>query len=100
MIEKELKIINKLGLHARAASLFVKTTEKYRCRVEMEKEGVRVNAKSIMGILMLAAPLGSIRRDCGVGAAARHRRQVRAAQDPAGRRWPRAPGDPGCCAYP
>jgi phosphocarrier protein len=59
MMEKELKIVNKLGLHARAASLFVKATEKYRCRVEMEKDGVKVNAKSIMGILMLAAPLGS-----------------------------------------
>lgn len=59
MIQSELKIVNKLGLHARAASLFVKATEKYKCRVEMEKEGVKVNAKSIMGILMLAAPLGS-----------------------------------------
>lgn len=59
MKEAELKIRNKLGLHARAASMFVKTAEKYKCKVEMEKEGVRVNAKSIMGILMLAAPLGS-----------------------------------------
>ena len=59
MMQSELKIVNKLGLHARAASLFVKATEKYKCRVEMEKEGVKVNAKSIMGILMLAAPLGS-----------------------------------------
>jgi len=58
-MQSELKIVNKLGLHARAASLFVKATEKYKCRVEMEKEGVKVNAKSIMGILMLAAPLGS-----------------------------------------
>ncbi|HNW82707.1 MAG TPA: HPr family phosphocarrier protein [bacterium] len=59
MKETELKIINKLGLHARAASMFVKTAERFKCKVEMEKEGVRVNAKSIMGILMLAAPLGS-----------------------------------------
>ncbi|HSW59994.1 MAG TPA: HPr family phosphocarrier protein [bacterium] len=62
MKEIELKITNKLGMHARAASVFVKTAEKYRCRVEMEKEGMRVNAKSIMGILMLAAPLGSVVR--------------------------------------
>lgn len=55
----EFIIKNKLGLHARAASLFVKTAEKFRCRVEMEKDGISVNAKSIMGILMLAAPLGS-----------------------------------------
>ncbi|MBR4532037.1 HPr family phosphocarrier protein [bacterium] len=59
MKEAELTIKNKLGLHARAASLFVKTAEKFKCGVEMEKNGVRVNAKSIMGILMLAAPLGS-----------------------------------------
>jgi len=58
-MEKNLKIINRLGLHARAASMFVKIAEKYKCKVEMEKEGVRVNAKSIMGILMLAAPMGS-----------------------------------------
>lgn len=59
MREVELTITNKLGLHARAASLFVKTAEKFKCGVEMEKDGIRVNAKSIMGILMLAAPLGS-----------------------------------------
>lgn len=60
MKEMELKIVNKLGLHARAASMFVKTAERFKCKVEMEKDGIRVNAKSIMGILMLAAPLGSI----------------------------------------
>jgi len=58
-MEKNLKIINRLGLHARAASLFVKEAEKFLCKVEMEKDGIRINAKSIMGILMLAAPLGS-----------------------------------------
>jgi phosphocarrier protein HPr len=62
MKDIELKITNKLGMHARAASVFVKTAEKYKCRVEMEKDGVRVNAKSIMGILMLAAPVGSVIR--------------------------------------
>ena len=54
MKETELTIKNKLGLHARAASLFVKTAEKFKCGVEMEKDGIRVNAKSIMGILMPA----------------------------------------------
>jgi phosphocarrier protein HPr len=58
-MEKKLEIINRLGLHARAASMFVKTAEKFKCKVEMEKDGVKVNAKSIMGILMLAAPMGS-----------------------------------------
>lgn len=59
MKEAEITIKNKLGLHARAASLFVKTAEKFKCNVGMEKDGISVNAKSIMGILMLAAPLGS-----------------------------------------
>lgn len=59
MKEAEITIQNKLGMHARAASLFVKTAEKFKCSVEMEKDGIRINAKSIMGILMLAAPLGS-----------------------------------------
>ena len=59
MAEKTVTIRNKLGLHARAASMFVKEAERYACEVEMEKAGVRVNAKSIMGILMLAAPFGS-----------------------------------------
>ncbi len=59
MIERDLKIVNKLGLHARAASLLVKETEKYHSNIDFEKDGVRVNGKSIMGILMLAAPFGS-----------------------------------------
>ncbi|MGI6394230.1 MAG: HPr family phosphocarrier protein [bacterium] len=59
MKKTELQIINKLGMHARAASMFVKTAEKYKCKVEIEKDGMRVNAKSIMGILMLAASFGS-----------------------------------------
>ncbi len=58
-MEQEVKVINKLGLHARAASLFAKESEKYKSKVELEKDGVRINAKSIMGILMLAAPIGS-----------------------------------------
>lgn len=58
-MEKSITISNKLGLHARAASLFVKEAEPFPCKVEMEKDGVRINAKSIMGILMLAAPFGS-----------------------------------------
>jgi phosphocarrier protein HPr len=59
MKQQELKITNKLGMHARAASVFVKIAERFKCKVEMEKDGIRVNAKSIMGILMLAAPFGT-----------------------------------------
>jgi phosphocarrier protein HPr len=54
-----LTITNRLGLHARAAALFVKKASEYKAEVWMEKDGIRVNGKSIMGLLMLACPLGS-----------------------------------------
>ena len=59
VITKELSIINRLGLHARAAAQFVKTANQYSSEITIEKEGEQVNAKSIMGILMLAAACGS-----------------------------------------
>ena len=59
MVEKALKIQNRLGLHARAAALFVQTANKYSSHVTIEKDGVEVNGKSIMGIMMLAAAKGS-----------------------------------------
>lgn len=59
MIEKKVKIVNKLGLHARPAALFVKITTKYKCNVLVEKDGFEINAKSIMGVMMLAAEHGS-----------------------------------------
>jgi len=52
-------IRNRLGLHARAAALLVKAANKFSAEVTIEKEGVEVNGKSIMGILMLAASRGS-----------------------------------------
>ncbi len=52
-------IKNRLGLHARAAALFVKTASQYTSEVWLEKDGQRVNGKSIMGLLMLACPLGT-----------------------------------------
>jgi phosphocarrier protein HPr len=54
-----LTITNRLGLHARAAALFVKKASEYKSEVWVEKDGIRVNGKSIMGLLMLACPLGS-----------------------------------------
>jgi len=54
-----LTIRNRLGLHARAAALFVKKASEYNSEVWVEKDGTRVNGKSIMGLLMLACPLGS-----------------------------------------
>jgi len=52
-------IKNRLGLHARAAALLVKTANKFASEVTIEKDGLEVNGKSIMGILMLAASKGT-----------------------------------------
>jgi phosphocarrier protein len=52
-------IRNRLGLHARAAALLVKTANRFASEITLEKEGVEVNGKSIMGILMLAASKGT-----------------------------------------
>ncbi|MDQ2868168.1 MAG: HPr family phosphocarrier protein [Verrucomicrobiota bacterium] len=57
--EKEMTIVNRLGLHARPAALFVKIASKFRCDVWVKKEGEEVNGKSIMGMMMLAAGQGS-----------------------------------------
>ncbi len=59
MQEKEVTIINKLGLHARAAAKLVNVATKYSSQIEIEKDGQRVNGKSIMGVMMLAASQGS-----------------------------------------
>ena len=56
---KVLKIKNKLGLHARAAAVFVKTSSKYSSDVRLIKDGYEVNGKSILGVLSLAAIKGS-----------------------------------------
>jgi len=59
MLEREVTIINKLGLHARAAAKLVNIASKYSSLIEIEKDGQRVNGKSIMGVMMLAASQGS-----------------------------------------
>lgn len=59
MLQKEFLIVNKLGLHARASALFVKTSSRFGSDVKLAREGVEVNGKSIMGIMMLAASKGS-----------------------------------------
>ena len=58
-ITKELIVTNKLGIHARPAAMFVKTANRFDCDVFVEKDGERVNGKSIMGLMMLAAGPGS-----------------------------------------
>ena len=59
MAEIELLIRNQLGLHARACALFVKTASKFKCEVLVSRDGLEVNGKSIMGVMMLAAEAGS-----------------------------------------
>ena len=60
MITVEIEIINKLGLHARAAAKLVKLVSTFESQVEIGKDGQMVNAKSIMGVMMLAASRGSL----------------------------------------
>jgi len=58
-VEKEITIINRLGLHARPAAMFVRIASRYRSEIWVEKEGEQINGKSIMGLMMLAAGQGS-----------------------------------------
>ena len=58
-IEKEITIINRLGLHARPAARFVRIASSYRSEVWVKKEDEKINGKSIMGLMMLAAGQGS-----------------------------------------
>ena len=58
-IEKDITIVNRLGLHARPAAMFVRISSRYRAEVWVSKEGEEVNGKSIMGLMMLAAGQGS-----------------------------------------
>ena len=59
MQQQEVEIINKLGLHARASSKLTQTASSFKSEVWISKNGRRVNAKSIMGVMMLAAGKGS-----------------------------------------
>jgi len=59
MLQQEFEIVNRLGLHARASALFVKTANKFKAEVKLARDGVEVNGKSIMGIMMLAAAKGA-----------------------------------------
>jgi phosphocarrier protein HPr len=58
-VEKEVTIVNRLGLHARPAAMFVRISSRYRAEVWVAKESEEVNGKSIMGLMMLAAGQGS-----------------------------------------
>ena len=56
---KDFLVSNKLGIHARPAAMFVKTANRFHCDIFVEKDGEKVNGKSIMGLMMLAAGPGS-----------------------------------------
>lgn len=59
MIKQEIVIINKLGLHARASTKLTQTASQFAAEIWIERNGRKVNAKSIMGVMMLAAAKGS-----------------------------------------
>jgi phosphocarrier protein HPr len=59
MLKEEILIINKLGLHARASAKLTQTASKFKSAVFIGRAGKRVNAKSIMGVMMLAAAKGA-----------------------------------------
>ena len=59
MIEKEITIVNRLGLHARAAAKFVHAASNFRSKITLSRDGRQIDGKSILGILMLAAAQGT-----------------------------------------
>lgn len=59
MIQRNIEIVNKLGLHARAAAKFVTCASGFASKIQIVRDGRRVNGKSIMGVMMLAASQGS-----------------------------------------
>ena len=58
MQQREIEIVNKLGLHARASAKLTQLAAKYQCDVSLARNGRKINAKSIMGVMMLAAGKG------------------------------------------
>src|SRR5260221_2838667 len=59
-VSNQVTVINKLGVHARPAAMFVKTANKFASDITVEKDGEQVNGKSIMGLMMLAAGQGAV----------------------------------------
>jgi phosphocarrier protein HPr len=59
MIEKKVEIKNKAGMHTRPAATIVKMASKYKCEFYISKDGLNINGKSIIGVMTLAAEMGS-----------------------------------------
>jgi phosphocarrier protein len=68
VIQRDVHIVNRAGMHARPAAEFVKTAGRFAADITVEKDGLEVNGKSIMGVLMLAAEQGSCLRLSARGA--------------------------------
>jgi phosphocarrier protein HPr len=64
---KDLVVLNKLGMHARPAAMFVRVANRFSCEILVEKDGEEVNGKSIMGLMLLAAGCGSQLKITAVG---------------------------------
>ncbi|TVP76942.1 MAG: HPr family phosphocarrier protein [Gemmatimonadales bacterium] len=78
-VERTVRIRNRAGMHARPAAAFVKLAGKYRAEIQVARDGLEVNGKSIMGVLMLAAEQGSELRLRGEGEDAREALEALAA---------------------
>lgn len=59
MIERKVKIVNKLGMHVRPAATIVKLAAKYKCEFYISKQGMHINGKSIIGVMTMAAEMGT-----------------------------------------
>jgi phosphocarrier protein HPr len=68
VIEREARIVNPLGMHARPAAEFVKIATRFKAKVDVQRDSLSVNGKSIMGVMMLAAEQGSSLRIRAEGA--------------------------------
>lgn len=59
MIQQDIKVVNRLGIHARPAALIAQTAAGFACDIQLTKDNITIDAKSIMGVMMLAAEFGS-----------------------------------------
>ena len=66
-LTKDFVVLNKLGMHARPAAMFVRVANRFSCEILVEKDGEEVNGKSIMGLMLLAAGCGSKLRITAIG---------------------------------
>lgn len=73
---REMKILNKYGIHARPAALFVKTASHFASEIEVKKDGMKISAKSIMGLLTIEGHQGALLKVTATGTDAREALQA------------------------